>query len=58
MQKQIEILVAMNIPIEMFITAVSKNQFVVNMSTFYVKKPSPKKNVFIPNYGKFPKVNL
>ena len=52
MQKQIEILVAMNVPIEMFITAVSKNQFVLNLSTFYQKKPSPKKGVFVPNYGK------
>lgn len=50
--KQIEMLVAMNIPIEMFINALTKNQFVSNLSNFYNKKiSSSKKNIYILNYG-------
>ena len=50
-QKQIEILVAMNIPVEMFINYLSKSLFISNLSTFYTKKGNTKKGAFIPSYG-------
>lgn len=51
LQKQIEVLVAMNISVEMFINYLSKSLFVANLSTFYTKKGNTKKNVFTPSYG-------
>jgi len=50
LQKQIEILVAMNIPIEMFINYVMKSQLVGSISQYYAKKANMKKGVYIPSY--------
>ena len=53
MMKVIEILVTMNIPVETFISALAKNNLILNISSQYNKKSnsSLKKNSYILNYS-------
>ena len=50
--KEIEILVSMNVPVEMFISALTRNQIVNDISNYYTRKLQQNKKAPVPlNYG-------
>ena len=54
MMKEIEILVTMNVSAETFISALSKNQIITDLSSYYTKKLKEyKKGPVVLNYGMF-----
>jgi len=51
MMKEIEILVSMNVPVEMFISALTRNQIVNDISNYYTRKLQQNKKAPVPlNY--------
>lgn len=54
MMKEIEILVTMNVSAETFISALSKNQIITDLSNYYTKKlKEQKRGPVVLNYGIF-----